>query len=312
MKNRIEYIDTAKGILILTMLIGHIWNYGYVHDFIYAFHMPAFFVISGILFRYSSAIKKTFGRSIFAKFKALIIPYLFFEVFAIVLHVLQNGMILNIKGYIFEIITMRLSNGPLWFLIVLFLSEILFLLVYKVVDMEGKFGECLIIVLFVTLLFLPKFPQYINITTTIMALFFLIVGFKFYELMSEKSFVFMFVAVLITTFSAIANSGSGMPDYQDGYRVLYIIGALAGSYFILQVSSLLHCNMISFYGKNSLILLGSHYPILRLVKCFFKIEEFSVYAGLIFFIAFLLLEVPLFYVINHFFPFVIGKSYSSK
>ena len=38
----------AEGcILIILVVIGHIWQDGYVHNFIYNFHMPAFFVISG-------------------------------------------------------------------------------------------------------------------------------------------------------------------------------------------------------------------------------------------------------------------------
>lgn len=42
MKKRLEYIDISKGILIILMVIGHIWQGGFVFNLIYAFHMPAF------------------------------------------------------------------------------------------------------------------------------------------------------------------------------------------------------------------------------------------------------------------------------
>lgn len=47
---RLAEIDRAKGILIVLVVIGHIWQSGYLFNTIYTFHMPAFFVISGILF----------------------------------------------------------------------------------------------------------------------------------------------------------------------------------------------------------------------------------------------------------------------
>lgn len=55
-KERIEYIDIAKGTGIILMVLGHIPafsnNYKFAYKFIYAFHMPLFFIISGYLFAY--------------------------------------------------------------------------------------------------------------------------------------------------------------------------------------------------------------------------------------------------------------------
>ena len=41
---RLDYLDRAKGILIILVVIGHIWQSGPVFNVIYSFHMPAFFV----------------------------------------------------------------------------------------------------------------------------------------------------------------------------------------------------------------------------------------------------------------------------
>ena len=73
MKTRIQYFDIAKGIGIILMIIGHcgIKNQ-YIKHFIYSFHMPLFFLISGYFFKYredKECLKKNF--------KKLIMPYIY-------------------------------------------------------------------------------------------------------------------------------------------------------------------------------------------------------------------------------------------
>ncbi len=49
--NRINWIDWAKAILIMLVVLGHCKDLGYSY-FIYAFHIPAFFFVSGYLANY--------------------------------------------------------------------------------------------------------------------------------------------------------------------------------------------------------------------------------------------------------------------
>lgn len=70
-KNRIEYMDIANGIGIILVIIGHMpIKNEYCRDFIYSFHMPLFFLISGYFFKHTD--NKKCLRKIF---KSLIIPY---------------------------------------------------------------------------------------------------------------------------------------------------------------------------------------------------------------------------------------------
>ncbi|MBB6124362.1 acyltransferase family protein [Sphingobium subterraneum] len=48
---RLDWVDAAKGIGIITVVIAHVWTRGPVRDFIYSFHMPLFFLLSGYMFR---------------------------------------------------------------------------------------------------------------------------------------------------------------------------------------------------------------------------------------------------------------------
>lgn len=47
---RVKWIDTARGIAILLVLIGHAGVAPKLNQYILSFHMPLFFFLSGIVF----------------------------------------------------------------------------------------------------------------------------------------------------------------------------------------------------------------------------------------------------------------------
>jgi fucose 4-O-acetylase-like acetyltransferase len=48
---RLEWIDVARGIGIIAVVAGHVWTKGALRDALYSFHMPLFFLLSGLLSR---------------------------------------------------------------------------------------------------------------------------------------------------------------------------------------------------------------------------------------------------------------------
>jgi len=48
---RLDWVDVARGIGIIAVVIGHVWTRGGVRDAMYSFHMPLFFLLSGMLSR---------------------------------------------------------------------------------------------------------------------------------------------------------------------------------------------------------------------------------------------------------------------
>ena len=49
---RIAWIDAAKGIGILLVVLGHTFNIPvWLHNWIYSFHMPLFFLLAGLIIR---------------------------------------------------------------------------------------------------------------------------------------------------------------------------------------------------------------------------------------------------------------------
>lgn len=122
MKNRIYYLDALKGILIILVVLGHViqfTNPNYQHDFlfrfIYSFHMPLFFAISGYLMYKGKFEIQLFRKSIFQ----LLLPFI---TWAFLLPIAYDG---NIDWkYTFRILLYP-DNG-LWFLYNLFIYRVLF------------------------------------------------------------------------------------------------------------------------------------------------------------------------------------------
>jgi polysaccharide biosynthesis protein PslL len=76
MDKRVGYIDIAKGLGILIIVLGHNDLAGYhptLHKFIYSFHIPLFFFLSGMFFR----PERSFGETARRRFNTLLKPYLF-------------------------------------------------------------------------------------------------------------------------------------------------------------------------------------------------------------------------------------------
>lgn len=69
MNNRIEYIDILRGFAIFLVTLGHVLEKSGYHEsslfaFIYSFHMPLFFCISGYVCALSSDKRKFVGSPI--------------------------------------------------------------------------------------------------------------------------------------------------------------------------------------------------------------------------------------------------------
>lgn len=67
---RIEWVDAAKGLGIILVVIAHVWTRGPVRDGIYAFHMPLFFLLSGYMVQPQPS-----GRLFVRQARALLIPF---------------------------------------------------------------------------------------------------------------------------------------------------------------------------------------------------------------------------------------------
>lgn len=70
---RVSWIDNLRGFGIVMVILGH--STSPFHTFIYAFHMPLFFIISGFLWSDTTLENNSFGQYSKKKLKSLIVPY---------------------------------------------------------------------------------------------------------------------------------------------------------------------------------------------------------------------------------------------
>ena len=100
---RIEYLDMARGIAILAIVLGHIYATNFVKVWICSFHVALFFIISGCLIKYKD--NQQISLIIKSRIKNILIPYILFGIAYIGIEFILNNfdiMILqqNIKDMI--------------------------------------------------------------------------------------------------------------------------------------------------------------------------------------------------------------------
>lgn len=127
---RIGFIDVFKGLGILLVIIHHCTNVagGYtLGKFILSFHMPLFFFASGYLYS-----RKTNWSSFFAsKVKGLILP--------LILYSIINSCIIIVCALIgLERYVDNLQLGGFWFIIALFVAEIIYYFIESATLDKGK------------------------------------------------------------------------------------------------------------------------------------------------------------------------------
>lgn len=131
--NRLVYVDIAKGIAIILVVIGHILQFNLsgtskniLFNWIYAFHMPVFMMLSGYVSGNKSINNSPLSplKQIRKKFSQLIVPFLIWG--SIIMPLINNYSIYD-WGENF----LNLINSPhrgAWFLLSLFFIHLYFII----------------------------------------------------------------------------------------------------------------------------------------------------------------------------------------
>ena len=149
MAERITWLDFAKGVAIILVVLGHVIKHGTdLYKIIFVFHMPFFFVTAGFLLNLDKWSGDKNFRPFAAKiFKRLLVPYYVAELlwYPIWLVVCREGGHLDHLWDWCEIEPLKalsaifigngndigLILGQLWFLPALFCTEIIFITLYN-------------------------------------------------------------------------------------------------------------------------------------------------------------------------------------
>ncbi len=140
---RIAYIDIAKGLSMQAIIWGHIMLFGWSYKMVYGFHIPLFFMISGMCFnqnKYNSVL-----TLIKRRVKTLLIPYFVFSfvtwlVYVIGVFIRHNDTMMNCWYYLLQTLLAQGSGGylehnvALWFVPCLFVVDVMYYYICKLSD----------------------------------------------------------------------------------------------------------------------------------------------------------------------------------
>ena len=144
MQSKNREIDILRGIAFCLVLIGHSFPdsaYGYINaytefgrEYIYSFHMPLFFIISGFCMNPLLSQKAiNIKLEIIKRSKRLLIPYFFYSYIAIIPKLIFNSyMYIKFEPKIvLETLLGNSASGSLWYLWNLFVINIFFLFISR-------------------------------------------------------------------------------------------------------------------------------------------------------------------------------------
>jgi len=315
---RLAYLDVAKGIGILLVVLAHNYVRISVPDlgkFIFSFHMPFFFMLSGMVFKPDYPLLVLFKR----RFATLIRPY----IAAIILLYSVYFFYTDLKWMTLlrRIVRSLYASGnyiewaQLWFLPHLFLlnmfAGVLFLLVYgrikwlwlRILFLAGMLwaGVAFLPVYYmkeVTIarqtILLDGLPASMDLLLVTAAYF--LVGYELRNRVSERFFASLWT--LAISGLVLISLNIVFPDRMDlffrNYDSFFVntLEALSGSIFILSLSSRIALKQnwlfaaLKYFGQITIILLIFHQPAETIT--FGRIMRFvdnTYIAGLISFLA---------------------------
>lgn len=278
MKERKEYLDAVKGIGDILVIWGHVYAPEYINIFIYSFHMPLFFIVSGMLLN----VDENTNVFIKNKCKNLMYPYFVFSFFTILFKGLiydwnikaTNNMVKN---------TLNLTGvNAVYFLIALLFGEIIAFCLIKILKKDNK-KICCIIPIFMALasvLYNCKISFLSNnvlqtpclvIGRFFIATVFILIGYEFHFIMDKieglvqkrkECFVVGTASTVCLIVCLICSKYNSCVDYfhfvMNNQFLYFLFGTLSSLFLIITIRffNILGKNKIlSYYGRNSIIML---------------------------------------------------------
>lgn len=284
-KQRFDWLDIAKGIAILLVIAGHtVNNPSLMRQVIFSFHMPLFFILAGYTFRV-----KPWGELLKTSFTRLLVPYilivlswkipLFLSTGApVTLSVLAQGAksLAFASGVAIEPLGV-VEVGMAWFLAALFLSRVILNALLIAFDRfgVGVIGQALVCVALVLCgmscskllgIYLPFDADLCCYTVFLMWCGHMVCA---RELGPDKSRWFVALGIGVVWLVCLQTSSLELAARHFDNPVVATVGALAGTYFVCWVSTLVEKlknvwflrwieGFLVFCGKNSMAIFCVH------------------------------------------------------
>lgn len=330
---RNRYIDTIKAIGIFLVILGH--HETIFTQYIYSFHMPLFFFLSGIFHKNYTSYKIFFEK----KVKSLIIPYFFFAITLFLFWLvigryfgeakLKNTPVL--EAFMGILTGMQMSGFSsmewgiiLWFLLTLFIVTN----IYYFLNRNNNIFLIIIVNILLGIIgyyynyYKPTYLDIWHFTVALNAIQFYSIG----AILKDKvlnlnkiSYKYILILFIINWISCYYNGKIDMQSLSYGNNILlFYISAFSGIGFIIcLIKSLdIYNKFFDFIGSNTLVILAYHNRCMTFIKLIFMITGINIINNntiynIFFSIMQLLICVPIIIILNKYFPKFIGK-YNKK
>ncbi|MDD6572470.1 MAG: acyltransferase [Thermoflexaceae bacterium] len=301
MGKRFDYVDIARGLGIMLVIMGHI-EYAYV-PFCGSVHIPLFFILSGYLYDMERPCTASYGETVRKRVKRLLIPYFVYNLILYAKYLLklvlthEFTMELGLKGLLGFVYSSSLfyknvpaennlegfvfGNGPLWFLTAMAVASVFFyIIIYYVLKHRfdvRKIAVSSLILCVVSWMLCRFLPVYLpwSFEMALLGCVFMLIGlcmrrYNIVKILQKHVWiplVCLVVFALLHHFNGPANMA--VQDYGKSMLVYLMLGTL-GSVMVIFISLILEkvtvirC-AVSYVGQNTLIILAFHMTIISVM-----------------------------------------------
>ena len=281
---RVRWIDIARGIGIFFVIYGHFLDKDSYRYLIYSFHIPLFFFLSGIIFRYKT--QENFFFFLRKNIKTILLPYFLFAFLQLLFWVIftkpPETTMSEIMKQFLGIFYGSGSNGQLafdsvlWFLPCLFVTKIGFAIIARLVKNTYIIGGILFLFSLIGYGFSVMYPHTklpFQTESALSAIVFFGLGFLWshYEkptFLLERCGKYLFLVFVICCIY-FADINFYLYGHQIDMRLnrlnnyfFFYFAAFSGILACLSFSIMLKKNnILEYIGKYSLLLFAWH-PLL--------------------------------------------------
>lgn len=336
-RNRLGWVDNAKAIGIILIVFGHTIGFGdFAHNFIYSFHIPLFFFLSGYLVKVQY-LDESFFKHLKRNITGIIVPYAAFWFISYLLWIptraLRNPIYNHIElsildpvvGLFYGAYPKLYINEVLWFFPCLFIVRLIFFATWRIRRPLGIVASIAGLAVLSGIghgLLDVRLPW--NAELAMIALVFYGGGFGAARITTLKNAKSIPIPIrvgaigLLTGFLCIIvalNGSVNMNRMTFGNWPLFYMGAACGIMLILLVSQLLENSVIArWLSENTIIIFPIHKIAFNVFTgigvVIFKLSpafKDTIFFSLVFTAGALVATVPFAFMVHRYLPWMAGR-----
>ena len=333
---RVLWLDQLRAIGMFFVVLGHVALPKQYNMYIYAFHMPLFFMISGMTHRVGKY--QTLVSCMLDKGKKLLLPYYFMNLVMLPVWIVNFKLLTNADPTLVELFQGMLfihsdqyqtPTNATWFLASLFIVEVLIYSIERITkNNKERMGIRIVLCAFVSYMESINGLNYAmpwHIDAAFSGIVFYYAGYLFMQYRNKicdylkKTKIQYYIVIVLCLavgwyLSRLNGRVSMNGNVQKSFLYFYGSAFAFSLAIILLVMKLPISRFLSYIGRNTIIYLGFHIPMIRFIEHNLELRGGTTEGWIAFTIAvvvYIVMTVVVAYV-NNFVPFIVMKPYKEN